>query len=469
MESVCRVSALSSLEPKIKTDRKSLELYIFALAAYGIILYSATIVYKGDFILSTVTLIYWIVATLPLILTKCNWVHPLSYQMIYEITKVLSLACRTSGYAALDFRWHISVTQEECAWSYIYCVFITCMGLLIEYFVVFNSRVAMKKKEIVLTKRRSVNILFIVAVSAFVILVNRLGGLFFIFANYEQRLSEFGVNKSLYLRNFIYYGIIFIFYAYLTGSKKKAFLAAMIQVFMFITLGERGGLISSVILPFFILYQLKKNKCIQVSKIVIGAIGLVFIYMVFGMYRNAASSAPGSFLTQLAKTFSSIEHFVISSELLFLLRSNRAGYLFGKPLLNIFVAPFPRRYFPWKPAYIADSVVVGDIILRGSGRNVFGLPPGMFAYGYLNLGIIGVVLSAVICGLAMKWLYESFVMPFWGKREIPNGNILVYSLLIQYICDVLSTEVQIKLILFGVGIFIVGFLSGKKRRYKRKL
>ena len=96
---------------------------------------------------------------------------------------------------------------------------------------------------------------------------------------------------------------------------------------------------------------------------------------------------------------------------------------------------------------------------------MFGLPPGTFAYGYLNFGIIGVVLFAAMSGIAIKWLYDGFIRPYWGKTDIPNGNILIYVLLVQYICDILSTEVQIKLILYGAGlVFVVLFSKLKKRR-----
>ena len=42
---------------------------------------------------------------------------------------------------------------------------------------------------------------------------------------------------------------------------------------------------------------------------------------------------------------------------------------------------------------------------------------------------------------------------------------MIYVLLVQYICDILSTEVQIKLILYGAGlVFVVLFSKLKKRR-----
>lgn len=466
MESLYQTASYGVFSPKVKTNRQSVNLYICVLIFYSISLYTAVFIYKGNFILSIYSLIYWMVATLPLILTKCNWIHPLMYQMIFEIPKVLSFACRSTGYVALDYKWHVMVTREECIQSYIFCVVITCIGLLIEYLIVFNFHIATKKKKVWVKKTPTVNLLLLFSMIAFFCLVERLGGLSFIFENYQKRLSEFGTNTSMYLRNFTYYGVVCLFYFYLTGNKKKTFVVAIIQIFIFVTLGERGGLITAVALPFFIVYQLKNNKRIKTYKVIIGAVLLLFIYLLFGAFRAGNSTAYfGSIFKQILDTFSSIEHFVIASELLFLVKEHRVEYLFGRPLLNIFVAPFPRRYFPWKPPYIADSIVVGDIILRGSGRKVFGLPPGTFAYGYLNFGIIGVVLFAAMSGIAIKWLYDGFIRPYWGKTDIPNGNILIYVLLVQYICDILSTEVQIKLILYGAGlVFVVLFSKLKKRR-----
>ena len=125
--------------------------------------------------------------------------------------------------------------------------------------------------------------------------------------------------------------------------------------------------------------------------------------------------------------------------------------------MNIFVAPFPRSLFPWKPTFIADSALVGSLILNRE-ENVFGMPPGNFMWGYLNFGIIGVVAFSIVSALAMKWLYGSFVEPYLEKhRPTPSGNILIYVLFVGELAAILSTEVQIKIIVLLVGLSVILF------------
>ena len=196
----------------------------------------------------------------------------------------------------------------------------------------------------------------------------------------------------------------------------------------------------------------------------------IFLYELISIFRDAPNFTTADFSIELffsrvLNTFGNVRHFVISSELIYLIDAGQVKHTLGKPLLNILFAAFPRRYFPWKPTYISESALVGSLILNRDFR-VSGMPPGNFAYGYLNFGIFGVVLVSLISGFFMRWLYFSFIKPYWNKKDIPNGNILLYSLLVGNAYSIVSTDVQIKVIILVIGFLYIELTA--RRRAKRK-
>ena len=451
---------------KYKSKNKAIEIYWLINIIFFLVLLGASFFYRATPSLVIGTIFYFAIVLLPLALTNFNWVHPLTFQVIYEIPKVFTLATRAVGYAPLSYRWLVPVSQEQCIDSYLKCVIFTCIGLLIEYYIIFNSKNRARNNYCIQLGKSNIPAFYMLfAVICFFSLMNSLGGIAYVLLNFQDRLTEFSSDTSIYLRYSISFGMIAVYYYYLMGKKNAFITCALIQVIIYVCMGERGGIISQLVFPLFVAYQLKNGRMMSLKKLSIASIFLVLFYEVFGFIRDYdVEVTAGNMVSNLVDTFAYEPHFIISSELIYLIDSEQVDYTFGSPLLNIFFAPFPRSLFPWKPKFIGDSALVGSIIL-GRDTDVYGLPPSNFSWGYLNFGFIGVVLFSIISALAMKWLYVSFVSRYLkGGRTVPTGNILIYIILVGGMYAIMSTEMQIKLVFMSVGVFTLLFFAKKRIR-----
>lgn len=441
--------------------RKSFVFFWCAVFLYTILLIVASTSYHPNTELVIASIFFFAVTILPIALTNFNWIHPLIFQLIIILPQVFTISCRAVGYIPLSDDWVISISSSEIVGVYLRCILYTCIGLIIEYFFVLSFGKKVKPKQINLRYNNTGILLFLIAVISFYYLMNALGGVAYVLLHFQDRLTEFSNETNLYLRYFVSYGIISVLYFYVMRKKKWLILSFIIQMLMYIAMGERGGLITLLFFPLFIAFQIKQGHAVETKKLVVGLILLVLLYEGFGMVRDYdIEVSTSSLFSNIVDTFAHETHFVISSELLYLMEKGNVDYLWGAPLLNIFVAAFPRKYFPWKPTYIADSALVGSLIL-GRDDHVFGMPPGNFMWGYLNFGIVGVILFSIVSAWAMRWLYNSFILPYLNnKKPVPKGNILVYVLLVGEMCSILSTEVQIKIIVLMVGLSFI--LVGSK-------
>lgn len=423
-----------------------------------------------NFYLSILTMIYWTIVIIPIIITEGRWYHPLMLQMIYKIPEVASLGTRAIGYVEPNYNFRNYISNGDAIKAYAFSVFITCLGLIIEYIVVCAYKPGnLKRKRLVLKNSKGIAVLFAFSVLCFLLLMHQLGGLFYVLRHYGERLVEFSSRTSAYLRYFIKYGILCVFYYYLLDRKNVFYFTGIILILIYIIIGERGGLISTILIPFSIVYMLKKEKNFSISQITLGGVGLTFIYVIFGIMRDTTQNVTLDYFLRnivmsLIHEFSRILHFVISTELIWMVCNGGIGHTYGKPLLNILVAPFPRSIFSWKPKYIAESFYVGSLIL-GAEKRIYGLPPGPFAYGYLNFGFLGLIIFAIICGRFMGYMYNSLIGEYQKRRErIPNGNILLYAVLLPFSMEILSTECQINILIYLIGITFVFYTARDRRK-----
>jgi oligosaccharide repeat unit polymerase len=113
--------------------------------------------------------------------------------------------------------------------------------------------------------------------------------------------------------------------------------------------------------------------------------------------------------------------------------------------MNVFYAPIPRAVWPKKPI-IAESALVGSWLKKSDILS--GLPPGLFGYGYLNFGWIGVVLFAGITGIVISRFYFWCIARYTSNgKKVPNGSVLIYSLFYFLITNPISTEVQVSILI----------------------
>ena len=468
--------------PETKPDKTSVFrgnnvflLYITSLIAFSVILLTVGVANKSHSILLLFTIIYWAVATLPVLFMRVTWVNPLFFQMFYEIPKVLSLAYRATSIYNIQRKWVTMIPYEDVIHAYIKCIIITCIGLLIEYFIMLRIDIKTKGIRIELERNRKPILLLMISGVAFFLLMNDLGGLSYVLNNYQSRLAEFSEDTNIYYRYLIYWGIIPCLYFYLIDKRFLFYVTLLLNVLFFLAIGERGGLISFMGLSLLVVNNLKTRKKTNIFKYFLIAVVFILVYETIGSVRDTKESEYDSqtiieegLLDRSLDALGNVRHFVVSSELIYMIDHHYIKHTKGVPLLNIFYAPFPRKLFPWKPTYIAESALVGSLILDRD-TDIYGLPPSVFAYGYLNFGWAGVILFSIICGLFMKWLYTAFCLNYIENGEkVPDGTIILYTLLVIYAYTVTSTEAQTKMILVLVGFMLLFFLTkpGKEMNHE---
>lgn len=110
-------------------------------------------------------------------------------------------------------------------------------------------------------------------------------------------------------------------------------------------------------------------------------------------------------------------------------------FRYGETFFTWLVAPIPRALWPQKPA-IGAGKDLGHAIFDTPPAT--GVPPGIVAELYLNLGLPGVFLGLALLGLFLRSLYETF-RPFLTGP----GVVLVYSLLSTRIAlDLMAGQVS---------------------------
>tara|TARA_R110001599_G_scaffold3083_1_gene17206 strand:- start:2127 stop:3482 length:1356 start_codon:yes stop_codon:yes gene_type:complete len=240
-------------------------------------------------------------------------------------------------------------------------------------------------------------------------------------------------------------------------------------VFVFIVLtamnaamGERGAILFSGILPLLVTYRLSHGK---ISAKYIGIFLLIFFfyYSVLGAFRSAnISEAKSEELTteKVINVISKTEHHINAAATIQM--ADKDGYYFGETLINLIYVPIPRAIWSEKPI-ISESAIIGMQLKGTNNPTGSGLPPGVFAYGYIQFGLPGVILTALLSGL-IAGIAEKY---FLSVLTIPS--ILLYSQCQALFIHVLSTEVQVKFLVNLIVITAVIILSMIWHTFKKEL
>lgn len=223
----------------------------------------------------------------------------------------------------------------------------------------------------------------------------------------------------------------------------------IITVFM-AGIGERGAVLFSGLIPLLIAYRLYRGK-INSKYILLLLSVFIAYYLVVGAVRGRQSSKDNeSFSEKVVEVVSKTEHHVNAAATIKM--AEKDGFYYGKTLINLVYVPMPRAMWPQKPV-TSESAAVGMQLKGVSSPAGAGLPPGLFAYGYLQFGLGGVFLIALIAGI-FSGVIEKY---FLANRSLPN--VLFYSQSQSMFVYIFSTEVQVKLIINIIMVLMIFFVS----------
>jgi len=97
-------------------------------------------------------------------------------------------------------------------------------------------------------------------------------------------------------------------------------------------------------------------------------------------------------------------------------------YRNGEMLYNWIAGPIPMSYWPDKPKWATQGIVVNQKIFKYRGA-ISGCPPGIMGELYWNFGLSGMLIGMFIAGIVYK---QMFVM-FYPHRNSPAA-ILIYTM-----------------------------------------
>lgn len=110
-------------------------------------------------------------------------------------------------------------------------------------------------------------------------------------------------------------------------------------------------------------------------------------------------------------------------------------FRYGETLFTWLVAPIPRALWPQKPA-IGAGKDLGPTVF-GTPRST-GVPPGIVAELYLNLGMPGIFVGLALFGLFLRSLYETFR----PHLAIPGAALLYTLLSTRLTLDLMATQIS---------------------------
>ncbi|MEP1744169.1 MAG: hypothetical protein ABJI60_02270 [Kangiellaceae bacterium] len=248
----------------------------------------------------------------------------------------------------------------------------------------------------------------------------------------------------------------------LVRSYRSCMFVFVVLTILNAAMGERGAILFSGLIPLLVTYRLSHGK-IAGKYIGMGLFFFLLFYLILGAYRGAnISESKSQDLTAetVINVLNKTEHHISAAATIQL--ADKGSYYYGKTLMNVLYVPVPRSIWNEKPV-VAESVIIG-MELKGTSSTVgSGLPPGVFAYGYIQFGLLGVIftalLSGLIAGVAEKYFLTVLTMP----------NILLYSQCQALFIHFLSTEVQVKFLVSFLTISIVILLSMAWQLFKNGL
>ncbi|MGI0480992.1 O-antigen polymerase [Geminocystis sp. CENA526] len=306
-------------------------------------------------------------------------------------------------------------------------------------------------------------------ICVYIYFLTRIGGLTDLWLNLNERADR---TAGLGYFHFFYTFAITmgsLICLYVTFLKKKHFMSMLIfllNIFVLLSLGQRGPLLYFIISVMILRYYgIKRLKKLFTLKRVLLIIFMVIISLVSVQFRqiNAVekySDNPRLLMTDAFKSFEShllLRFSRVERDIVILKYFEEHDFWLGSSYLSLVTAPIPRNIFPEKPPIDTGRYLLG--MAQGRTINppmsVKQLPPSSWPEGnwagYMNFGIFGFILFFFISGIIPAWSYN--LMKF---NSFSIGSILFYT---QF-CRVINlspsgiVEIIMNLILFFILFFI---------------
>jgi oligosaccharide repeat unit polymerase len=286
---------------------------------------------------------------------------------------------------------------------------------------------------------------FFISLICFFMVFKTAGGIFNTLSLSAERFEAFSAASGFLA--FTKIGYITSVLLICRAKFKSALITFIIITILMGLVGERGAVLFSGVVPVLVAYTLR-FKTINKSTSILLIFIFVLFYSIIGALREGGTD--DSLSNSAIKIVKNTAHHHIAASTIRL--ADDEGYWMGEGLFNIIYAPIPRSIWPNKPI-IAESGAVGIALKKSSEVNGVGLPPGNFAYSYLQYGMLGVVILSFLSGL-FAGIVERYFLSTWSVF-----NIVLYTQIQGLVFFVFSTEIQMKVITVGLPLLLILFTS----------
>lgn len=301
---------------------------------------------------------------------------------------------------------------------------------------------------------------FIVSIFCFLKVFVAAGGAFNVLSVSAERFAIFS-NLSGYIA-LTKIGYITCVFLICRGRFTSATIVFILITLCMALIGERGAVLFSGIVPIMVAYTIRFNAIRNHLLIPLVAFFVIF-YSVIGAIRGGGSEAGRIDDMALNLVKNTAHHHIAASTVKL---ADEKGFWLGEGLINIIYAPIPRTVWPNKPI-VAESGAVGVALKESTEVDGAGLPPGNFAYSYLQYGLLGVIVFSFMSGW-FAGIVENYFL-----NTSSTFNIVLYTQIQGLVFFIFSTEIQMKIITTVAPLLLIvllfNLLSFKRKNEFRKV
>jgi oligosaccharide repeat unit polymerase len=228
----------------------------------------------------------------------------------------------------------------------------------------------------------------------------------------ENVYSSFSHLK--FLASFADMGFLLFLTTILFNKKKAKLVDKVLLVILFLAAcvtpfvsSSRMDIMLLMINASIIFYYFNQKK-IPIKITIFSLIFVVFMAAFMGYLRaNAQGNESDSYFNPIEATVGS-GNFVDLARTGIIIDSmpRKLDYLYGESLVTFLIFPIPRVIWPEKPNVSLGPLVRSEIYNLPTKNN--GFPPGLVAEGYMNFGLIGILLVPALYGIVLALFYSVF-------------------------------------------------------------
>lgn len=241
------------------------------------------------------------------------------------------------------------------------------------------------------------------------------------------------------------------------GRKFYGLICALILFSGIALTGRRSLAIFTALVPVVVFWHYRIKPISTRQVVLIGMLVFVFVMAIGELRTSVESNAANDGVVATLTKY--IGYGRNTPDLVNAIESGRVDYQGARYALRGIEYFIPRFIWPDKPLVHSSDITSNLLYFEGD----VGRPTGPFGWAFFCFGLFGVAVSALVTGLVCKYFYRYCV----EKNSV--FSLSLYALLIMSFIDIFTPEAQMKVILFGIFVYVVKVVIRRKTssRYDR--